>query len=64
MTDTKFTRTIVEDPDSPGELMLDLGNEVCDHLGWQPGDVIEWIDNKDGSWTLRKSILPSTTTIL
>ena len=61
MTDTKFTRTIVEDPDNPGELFLDLGNDICDHLGWQPGDVVEWIDNKDGSWLLRKQTSPSTT---
>jgi bifunctional DNA-binding transcriptional regulator/antitoxin component of YhaV-PrlF toxin-antitoxin module len=22
--------------------------------GWKEGDVIEWIDNGDGTWTLRK----------
>jgi len=49
-----FTRTIVEDPDQPGELLLDLGNELCDQLGWQPGDTIKWIDNHDGTFTLRK----------
>ena len=49
------TRKIVEDPEQPGELLLDLGNELCDELGWKPGDVIEWIDNKDGSWTLKKT---------
>ena len=46
--------TIVPDPDNSGELLLDLGLELCEQLGWQPGDVIEWIDNKDGSWTLQK----------
>lgn len=49
-----YTRHIVEDPDRPGEFLLDLGNEVCDELGWKPGDTIEWIDNKNGTWTLRK----------
>jgi hypothetical protein len=34
---------------------LDLGNELCDELGWKTGDVIEWHDNQDGTWTLRKT---------
>jgi hypothetical protein len=44
---------IVEDPDNPGELLLDLGLELCAQLGWQVGDTVEWIDQKDGSWLLR-----------
>ena len=51
---SSFTRTIVEDPDQPGELLLDLGNELCEQLGWQSGDTITWIDNQDGTFTLRK----------
>lgn len=51
----QFIRTLVEDPDQPGELLLDLGNELCEELGWKAGDVIEWHDNKDGTWTLRKT---------
>ena len=54
------TRKIVEDPEQPGELLLDLGNELCDELGWKTGDVIEWHDNQDGTWTLRKQIHDST----
>jgi len=54
MTRYDFARMIVEDPDHPGELLLDLGTELCEHLGWQPGDEIEWVDNKDGTWTIRK----------
>jgi hypothetical protein len=49
-----FTCSIVENPDNPEELLLDLGNEICNELGWNEGDIIEWIDNKDGSWTLSK----------
>jgi len=45
---------VVEDPDNPGELLLDLGTELCAELGWQAGDTVEWIDNKDGSWLLQK----------
>ena len=44
---------VVEDPDT-GELMLDLGIELCVELGWQEGDQLDWQDNKDGSWLIRK----------
>ena len=49
-----WTKSIVEDPDNPGELMLDLGNDVCAELGWQVGDTLEWIDNQNGTWTIKK----------
>jgi len=49
-----FTRSVIQDPDNPEDLLLDLGTELCELAGWKPGDVIEWIDNKDGTWTLRK----------
>jgi hypothetical protein len=56
------TRTvqIVDDPDHPGELLLDLGNELCAELGWAIGDTVQWIDLKDGSWQITK-ILPTPT---
>ena len=54
------TAQVVEDPDHLGELLLDLGTEVCAQLGWQVGDTIEWIDNKDGSWLLIKSASTNT----
>ena len=54
MTTKQWIKPIVEDPDHPGELLLDLGNDVCQDLGWKEGDTLEWLDNKDGTWTLRK----------
>jgi hypothetical protein len=45
---------VVEDPDT-GDLMLDLGVELCAELGWQEGDTLEWTDNKDGSWLIQKT---------
>jgi hypothetical protein len=53
MTRYSWITTIVEDPDHPGEMLLDIG-EACKELGWAEGDAIEWIDNKDGSWTMKK----------
>jgi hypothetical protein len=32
---------------------------MLEGLGWQEGDTIEWIDNKNGSWSLVKK--PSET---
>ena len=50
------TVQVVEDPDNPGELLLDLGNELCAEIGWKVGDTVEWIDQKDGTWLLRSTI--------
>ena len=55
MTD-RVTVKVIEDPEDPEQLLLDLGTELCEQLGWQPGDQIEWTDNQDGSWTLHKTI--------
>ena len=54
MQTSKFERTIVEDPDHPGELLLDLGTDLCEHMGWQPGDTLEWKQLENGTWTLTK----------
>jgi len=54
------TVQVVEDPDHPGELLLDLGTELCAQLGWQVGDTIEWIDRKDGTWLMTKSASTNT----
>ena len=54
MTVTRWFVELVSDPDQPGELLLDLDQTLCDQLGWRPGDQIEWKDNQDGSWTIRK----------
>ena len=55
-----ITVQVIEDPDHPGELLLDLGLELCARLGWQVGDTIEWIDNKDGTWAMQKQASKST----
>jgi hypothetical protein len=40
--------------DNDGNLILPLSDELCAEAGWNIGDTIEWIDNGDGTWTLRK----------
>ena len=45
--------TLEKDPET-GDLILPLDDDIFAECGWQIGDVIEWIDNEDGSWTMRK----------
>ena len=42
-----------EDPET-GDLILPLNDEILAGTGWQTGDTLDWIDNGDGSWTMRK----------
>lgn len=51
---TSITVELIQDPEDPEQLLLDLGNELCEQLGWSVGDQLEWSDNQDGSWTLTK----------
>jgi hypothetical protein len=51
---SKWTITVEEDPETK-ELMLPFSDEMLAEVGWQIGDTLVWIDNKDGSWTLRKN---------
>lgn len=48
-----WTVTLEEDPET-GDLILPFTPEILDELGWKEGDVLEWVDNKDGSWSLVK----------
>lgn len=46
---------IVElEQDENGDLILPLGDELCSELGWKVGDTIQWTDNGDGSWSMKK----------
>lgn len=61
---TTFVCNIIEDPDNPDELLLDLGLDLCAQLGLRSGDTVEWIDNQDGTWTLKNKTLTSESTPL
>jgi hypothetical protein len=45
--------TLEKDPET-GDLILPLNDDILEGLDCEVGDTIEWIDNKDGSWTMRK----------
>ena len=34
--------------------VITFPDEMIEKLGWKEGDVLEWIDNKDGSFSLVK----------
>ena len=53
MENRSWTITVEEDPET-GELLLPLPADFLAMQGWFEGDTLEWIDNKDGSWTLKK----------
>jgi hypothetical protein len=51
---SSITVQVIQDEQDPEQLLLDLGTELCEQLGWRVGDSLTWIDNQDGSWTLTK----------
>ena len=34
-----------------GDHILEFNDEILADTGWKEGDVLNWIDNKDGTWT-------------
>lgn len=36
------------------DVILPLPQEVLDHLDVKEGDVLNWIDNEDGTFSIRK----------
>ena len=37
-----------------GQVVLPLSGKLISDLDWKEGDTLEWIDNGDGSFTIRK----------
>lgn len=35
--------------------VITFPDEFIKNLGWKEGDVLEWVDNQDGSFFLKKS---------
>lgn len=36
-----------------GDVVLPLTDAQLKELGWELGDTLEWIDNQNGTWTVR-----------
>ena len=46
-----FIITLIEDGD---DLILPLPERLLEEAGWNVGDILDWSDNGNGSWTLKK----------
>lgn len=44
-----------------GELYIQLPEELLEQLGWDADDSIQWLENQDKSFTLRKIADDSST---
>ena len=53
MANKTWTISLEKDPET-GDLILPLNDDILEQTGWKPGDAIDWTDNKDGSWTMKK----------
>ena len=47
---------MVQLDEETGEHMLEFPVDLMAKVGWEIGDSITWTDNKDGSFTLSKSV--------
>lgn len=52
---TKKTSWILDVQEDPvtGDGILELPPDLLESAGWKEGDVLDWIDRKDGSWELK-----------
>jgi hypothetical protein len=48
------TYTVSLEADEYGNLILPIPQAVLDQTGWIEGTVLEFLDNGDGSWTLKE----------
>lgn len=44
--------SLVEDSD--GELVLPFSEDLLDEMGWKVGDTLQWFDNGDGTYSIKK----------
>jgi bifunctional DNA-binding transcriptional regulator/antitoxin component of YhaV-PrlF toxin-antitoxin module len=55
-----WTIKVEEADDGSGDLILPFPDNLLESTGWKEGDILEWIDNKNGTWILRKKDETST----
>lgn len=48
----KYTLELQQDEQS-GQLIIEFPPELLNQMGWDIGDDLEWIDNKDGSYYIK-----------
>lgn len=61
MTEKKhWVVTLEEDPETR-DLVLPFTPDMLAQVGWDFGDIIEWKDNQNGSFTLTKKEITNDT---
>lgn len=50
---SRWTADVKYDNDS-GDTFIELPDDLMKEAGWNLGDDIEWIDNHNGTWTMKK----------
>ena len=54
-----WTLNVEEANDGSGDAILTFPPDLLEQAGWKEGDTLNWIDQKDGSWLLKKVDTPS-----
>ena len=55
MTWTLPVETVFNEDTMEDDYILTFPEDLLEESGWKAGDVLEYIDNGDGSFTLRKT---------
>lgn len=45
---------IIEEDSKTGDSILTFPEDLLESVAWRAGDVLQWIDLKNGSWQLKK----------
>lgn len=53
MKNKSYVLPVLENEET-GDYYIELNDDILDGTGWKTGDTLEWVDNKDGSFTLKK----------
>jgi hypothetical protein len=56
----KWIIDLEEAKDASGDLIMPLPQDLLESAGWKEGDVLEWKDLGNGTWSLTKQ-LPDVT---
>ena len=49
-----WTLNLEEADDGSGDAILTFPPDLLEQAGWKEGDTLNWVDQKDGSWLLKK----------
>ena len=59
LTLKNWTIELQDDPET-GDLILPFPEDMLQEAGWKEGDVLDWKDNQNGSWSLTKRVYTSS----